>query len=151
MISMFVLHVCVYILTSVSYYFFNKQWNLTLTFIAVLNWNRTFCFICFCFFVSTIINEGANLTFELIFHNALKYGIIAIWKRDSVSLSMLSAKQENYWYHFFNSFVWCSLLSGIEPRTSTQWNFTFVIFSTFRDYSCYATFWNVDVMFLCIV
>ena len=134
--------------------------------VAVLNWNRTYCFICF--FVSTIINEGANLTFELIFHNALKYGIIAIWKRDSVSLLMLSAKQENYWYHFYNSFVWCSLLSGIEPRTSrtrsqhsttrlsrrrssTQWNFTFVIFSTFRDYSSYATFWNVDVIFLCIV
>ena len=30
--------------------------------VAVLNWNRTYCFICF--FVSTIINEGAYLTFE---------------------------------------------------------------------------------------
>ena len=37
-------------------------------------------------------------------------------ERASISLLMLSAKQENYWYHFYNVFgMTRSLSGGIEP------------------------------------
>ena len=47
------------------------------------------------------------------------YQILSItlfsWERGSISLSMLSAKQGNYWYHFITSLVWRGLWLGIEP------------------------------------
>ena len=42
---------------------------------------------------------------ESIFHTALAYGIcllINLCERDTVHLLMFSAKQGNYWYHFYN-------------------------------------------------
>ena len=82
-------------------------------------------FVCLfvCLFVSTIFNEGAYLT---IFNKALKDGIFANLQfenfenleRDSVSLLMLSAKQGNHWYHFYNVFGMPRRLAGIEHWTS---------------------------------
>ena len=69
----------------------------------------------FCLLILTIFNEGAYSALKLMFHKALKDGIIAIWERASDSLFMLSTKQVKYWYHiFYRLWSW----SGIEPVTS---------------------------------
>ena len=56
-------------------------------------------FITLIWFVLTIFNKRVYLTFKS--NLTLKDGIIGICERTSVSLTMLSAKQGNYWNHSF--------------------------------------------------
>ena len=75
-------------------------------------------------FVSTLINDisqsskrPSKMVFLLFSNLRIVFFGWGDLERASVSLLMLSAKQENHWYHFFNVFGMTQPLVGIEPRT----------------------------------
>ena len=79
-------------------------------------------------FVSTLFNAGSIfdtsqsskrpiICFFLLFSNLRFYFLLENLERASISLLMLSAKQRNHQYHFFNVFGMTRSLAGIEPWT----------------------------------
>ena len=119
--------------------------------------NPFFFFFCFCIWLLSVLRGHSffssppqrpmtswllNPRFDIL----LFY--LSSWERANISQSMLSAKQENYWYYFYNVFgmtrsltgdwtwdllhskqdrafitslVWCPRLR-IEPRTPHTWS-----------------------------
>ena len=65
------------------------------------------------FFVPVTTANDLRFLYQILSITLFSY--LNSWERGSISLSMLSAKQGNYWYHFITSLVWRGLWLGIEP------------------------------------
>ena len=74
-------------------------------------------FFYFCAFTAVYtVTKTKSIIFYLRFYPLHLFTYLNSWERASISLSMLSAKQGNYWYHFYHVFgPWL----GIEPGTSS--------------------------------
>ena len=59
--------------------------------------------------------EGFSITDSIHY---IYFPILILEKEPVFPFSMLSAKQWNYWYHFYNFFGMTRSLTGIEPGIS---------------------------------
>ena len=65
----------------------------------------------FSFFIPAITANDLWL-WKISIPNFIHFFFLNSWERASISFSMLSAKQGNYWYHFYNVFGMTRSLTG---------------------------------------